>query len=100
MTPLVELYDPQQLQRVLDLAPPLIGINNRNLTTFERDLNHSIRLREEIPSDTLVVSESCIRERADVEKLIAANIGAILVGEALTKEPDVGAKVDQLLNKG
>lgn len=99
MTPLVEFYDPAQLPRVLDLSPPLIGINNRNLITFERDLNHSIRLRKEIPDDVLVVSESCIRSRADVERLRDAGVGAILVGESLTSQSDIGKQVEELIGR-
>ena len=97
LTPLVELYEPANLQRVFDAGATLIGVNNRNLRTFEVDLNHTIRLRREIPDECVLVGESGIKTHADVEKLEAAGVDAILVGESLTREPDIGAAVDRLL---
>src|SRR5206468_1273995 len=83
MTPLVELYEPDNLQRVFDAGATLIGINNRDLHSFETDLEHTLRLRERIPDHCVLVSESGIRTRADVERLQAAGVDAILVGETL-----------------
>jgi indole-3-glycerol phosphate synthase len=97
MTPLVELYEPANLARVLATGARLVGINNRNLKTFQTDLGHTIRLRPQIPADRLVVGESGIRTRADVERLEAAGVDAILVGESLMARPDIGAAVDELL---
>lgn len=97
MTPLVELYEPANLGGVLAAGARLVGINNRNLKTFQTDLEHTIRLRPQIPADRLVVGESGIRTRADVERLAAAGVDAILVGESLVARPDVGAAVDELL---
>jgi len=97
LTPLVELYEPENLQRVFDAGVTLIGVNNRNLCTFAVDLNHTIRLRREIPDECVLVGESGIKTHADVEKLEAAGVDAILVGESLTREPDIGAAVDRLL---
>ncbi len=97
MTPLVELFEPSNLDRVVDLGAKLIGINNRDLRTFTTDLEHTIRLRSKIPSDRVVVGESGIRTHEDVERLEAAGVGAMLVGESLMREPDVGAAVDGLL---
>jgi indole-3-glycerol phosphate synthase len=97
MTPLVELYDEENLPRVLDLGARLVGINNRNLRTFEVDLNHTLRMKERIPADRLVVGESGIRTRADVERLEAAGVHAILVGETFMASRDIGAAVDRLL---
>jgi len=97
MTPLVELYEPANLARVLAAGARLVGINNRNLKTFQTDLEHTIRLRPQIPADRLVVGESGIRTRADVKRLEAAGVDAILVGESLMARPDVGAAVDELL---
>ena len=94
---LVELYEPDNLERVLRLDPPLVGVNNRNLKTMTTDLEHCIRLRERIPSDVLMVGESGIHDRADVERLQNAGIHAILVGETLMKSPEIGVKVDELL---
>ncbi len=99
MTPLVELFEPANLQRVVALGAKLIGINNRDLRTFSTDLEHTIRLRSRIPSDRVVVGESGIRTHADVERLEAAGVGAILVGESLLRQPDVGAAVDVLLGR-
>ena len=99
MTPLVELYDPQNLPRVLDAGARLIGINNRNLHTFEVDLGHTLRLRQEIPDDRVVVGESGIRTRAGVERLESAGVQAMLVGESLMARDDVGAAVDELLGR-
>ena len=99
MTPLVELYDPNNLPRVLEAGATLIGVNNRNLHTFEVDLEHTIRMRKEIPEDCTLVGESGIRSREDVLKLQSAGVDAILVGESLMRQQDIGAAVDALLGK-
>jgi len=99
MTPLVEFYEPENLTRVLCIGTRLIGINNRNLHTFQTDLEHTIRLRERIPADRLVVGESGIRTRQDVERLAAAGVNAILVGESLMRQPEIGPAVDRLLGR-
>jgi indole-3-glycerol phosphate synthase len=97
MTPLVELYDPQNLPRVVAAGATLVGVNNRNLHTFEVSLDHTLRLRDAIPDECALVSESGIKTRADVERLQSADVDAILVGESLMREPDIGAAVDRLL---
>jgi indole-3-glycerol phosphate synthase len=99
MTPLVEIYEPANLPRVLDVGARLIGINNRDLRTFHTDLDHTLRLRSQIPADRVVVGESGIRTSADVERLAAAGVNAMLVGETLMRQPDIGAAVDQLLGR-
>ncbi len=99
MTPLVELHDPENLERVLRLGARLIGVNNRNLHTFQVDLEQVLRLRPKIPSECVVVAESGIRTRQDVLRLQQAGIQAMLVGEALITQPDIGAAVDSLLGK-
>jgi indole-3-glycerol phosphate synthase len=99
MAPLVELYEPANLPRVLAAGARLIGINNRDLRTFKTDLEHTLRLRGDIPGDRLVVGESGIRTRHDAERLEAAGVAAMLVGETLMARPDVGAAVDELLGK-
>jgi indole-3-glycerol phosphate synthase len=99
MTPLVELYEPENLPRVLDAGATLIGVNNRDLHSFKVDLEHSIRLREQVPADCVFVAESGIKTHADVERLAAAGVDAILVGESLTRERDIGRAVDRLLGK-
>jgi indole-3-glycerol phosphate synthase len=99
MTPLVELYDPENLSRVLDAGATLIGVNNRDLRTFTVDLNHTIRLRQRIPDDCVLVSESGVKTKADINRLQAAGVQAILVGESLMREADIGAAVDRLLGR-
>jgi indole-3-glycerol phosphate synthase len=97
MTPLVELYQPENLRRVLDCGAQLIGINNRDLRTFHTDLGHCVRLRKQIPAGRIVVGESGIRNHHDVEQLQAAGLHAMLVGETLMAKPDIGKAVDELL---
>jgi indole-3-glycerol phosphate synthase len=97
MTPLVELYEPANLARVLRVGVRLVGINNRDLRTFRTDLEHTMRLRQQIPPDRVVVGESGIRNRQDVERLEAAGVQAMLVGETLMASSDVGGAVDELL---
>jgi indole-3-glycerol phosphate synthase len=99
MTPLVELYEPENLPRVIAAGATLVGVNNRNLHTFEVRLEHTLRLRDAIPDECALVSESGIKTRADVERLEAAGVDAILVGESLMREADIGAAVDQLLGR-
>lgn len=99
MTPLVELYEPENLPRVLEAGATLVGVNNRNLRTFEVDLQHAVRLRKDVPEECVLVGESGIKSRADVELLEAAGIEAMLVGESLTRQGDIGAAVDRLLGK-
>lgn len=99
MTPLVELYDEENLQRVFDAGATLIGVNNRDLRTMVTDLEHTMRLRDRVPDQCVLVAESGIRTRADVERLQAAGIDAMLVGESLMRQPDIGAAVDQLLGR-
>lgn len=99
MESLIEIYEPANLERVLKLNPKLLGINNRNLKTFVTDLDHSISLMEQIPQETLLVSESGIRTRNDVVRLQDAGVGGILVGETLMRAENIGEKVDELLGK-
>jgi indole-3-glycerol phosphate synthase len=97
MAGLVEFHDPVNLPRVLACGADLVGINNRDLRHFGTDIEHTLRLREQIPPDILIVSESGISTRRDVERLQAAGVGAILVGESLLRSPDIGSAVDRLL---
>lgn len=99
MQSLVEVYDPENVARVLDLNLPLIGVNNRDLRTFTTDLQHTIRLREQIPAEIMVIGESGIHTRDDVQRLEAAGVHGILVGESLMRSEDIGAGVRQLLGK-
>lgn len=94
---LVEVYDPENLERVLKLEAPLIGINNRNLKTFVTDLKHSTDLADKVPDSAYLVSESGIRARSDVERLLTFGIRGILVGETLMRQDDIAAKARELL---
>ena len=97
MTPLVELHSEENLSRVLDLGATLIGINNRDLITMKTDINHVLRLKEKVPSECVLVAESGIRTRSDVEQLEAAGVRAILVGESLLSSPDPSGAAAALL---
>jgi len=99
MTPLVEFYEPANLPRVVEAGAALIGVNNRNLHTFETDLQHSMQMASRIPSDALLVSESGIRTAADVKALQDAGAAAILVGEQLMRSDDIGLAVTELLQQ-
>ena len=93
---LVEVHTRQELDLVLSLGAPTLGINNRNLQTFETTIETSLALLPLIPPGPLRVSESGFFTRADVERVVAAGAHAVLVGEALVTAPDVGAKVREL----
>ena len=99
MHALVELYDPENLDRVLDLDPPLVGVNNRDLRDFRVDLGHSLDLVTRVPAGVRFVSESGIKTRADVERLAAAGVSAVLVGETLMRADDTGAAVEALIGR-
>ena len=93
---LVEVHGEAELDLALDSGALIIGINNRDLRTLDVDLATFERLRPRVPSDRLVVSESGIRRRDDVERLVACGVDAVLVGEALMSSTDIGAKVREL----
>jgi len=94
---LLEVHDEAELELALQTDCKLIGINNRSLRTFVTDLATTERLRPKIPADRLVVAESGINRRADIERLLAAGAAAFLVGESLMREADIGAKLEELL---
>jgi indole-3-glycerol phosphate synthase len=97
LTPLVEVHDEAETERALKLKDvKLIGINNRNLATFDVSLETTERLRPMIPSEISVVAESGIFNAEDVQRLAEAKVDAILVGEALVTSQDIGAKVREL----
>jgi indole-3-glycerol phosphate synthase len=96
MDALVECYEAANVPRVLAAGATLVGINNRNLHTFEVNLTHTLALAQQIPTSCTIVSESGIKTRADVETLAAAGIKAILVGETLMKATDVKTAFEQL----
>jgi indole-3-glycerol phosphate synthase len=97
LTALVEVHDEAETQRALNLKDvKLIGINNRNLATFDVTLETTEKLRPMIPAEIAVVAESGIFTASDVERLAKANVDAILVGEALVTADDIPAKVREL----
>jgi indole-3-glycerol phosphate synthase len=97
LTPLVEVHNEVETERALKLKDVrLIGINNRNLATFDISLTTTERLRPMIPPEIMVVAESGISTASDVDRLANADVEAILVGEALITSDDIGAKVREL----
>ena len=96
MDALVEIHDERDLERALTANPRVIGINNRNLADFTVDLATTERLAPRIPGDKIVVAESGVFTRADVERAARAGAQAVLVGEALMRAEDVSAKVREL----
>ena len=90
MAVLVEVHDRDELQRALRLRTPLVGINNRNLRTFEVSLQTTLDMLPDIPADRLLVTESGILGRADVQTMRDAGVHAFLVGEAFMRAPEPG----------
>ncbi|APW45532.1 indole-3-glycerol phosphate synthase TrpC [Rhodoferax antarcticus] len=90
MAVLVEVHDADELQRALKLKTPLIGVNNRNLKTFEVSLNTTLSLMKDIPADRLLICESGIHTRQDVLRMGAAGVNAFLVGEAFMRAEEPG----------
>jgi indole-3-glycerol phosphate synthase len=99
MIPLVEIHNADDFEKTSSLDLPLIGINNRDLRTFEVDLRTTLCLREEIPSTTKVISESGIKSSNDVRLLREAGVNGILVGETLMRSPDPASKIRELLSQ-
>ncbi|MET4577385.1 indole-3-glycerol phosphate synthase TrpC [Ottowia thiooxydans] len=96
MAVLVEVHDQAELHRALKLKTPLVGINNRNLRTFEVSLDTTLSLLAEVPSDRLLVTESGIATAADVQRLREAGVHAFLVGETFMRAPEPGEALAEL----
>lgn len=100
MAVLVESHTHDELERALKLPTPLIGINNRSLHTFVTDIQCSIKLSKFIPNDRIIITESGIHERCDIELMQSHGIHTFLIGESLMRTDDIGMKLDQLLQEG
>jgi indole-3-glycerol phosphate synthase len=98
MAVLVEVHDGAELDRALKLKTPLLGINNRNLRTFDVTLDTTLALRERVPADRLLITESGILDRADVQRMRTAGVHAFLVGEAFMRAPDPGLALAELFS--
>jgi indole-3-glycerol phosphate synthase len=96
MDVLVEVHDAEELQRALKLDTKLIGINNRNLRTFETALQTTLDLKQQIPEDRIVITESGIHTSDDVKLMRDNNVYAFLVGEVFMRSESPGKKMREL----
>lgn len=96
MDVLVEVHDIDELERALQVPVSLVGINNRNLRTFEVSLDATLQMKDAVPSDRLLVTESGIHSRADVQRMRSAGVHAFLVGEAFMRAPEPGVELARL----
>ena len=96
MEALVELYEPANLPRVLDCGATLVGVNNRDLRTFVTRLEHTLDLAPRVPADRCLVSESGIKTRADMDRLRAAGVKAVLIGESFMRSADIAAALREM----
>ncbi|HEY1837200.1 MAG TPA: indole-3-glycerol phosphate synthase TrpC [Rhizomicrobium sp.] len=97
MDALVEIHDEDELDRAMRLTPDMIGINNRDLKTFVTDIGVTLRLAPKIPKDILVVAESGLATRADLDRLAEAGVTTFLIGESLMRQADVAAATRALV---
>jgi len=98
MAVLVEVHDAEELSRALKLKTPLVGINNRNLRTFEVSLDATLGMLKDVPADRILVTESGILSTADVQKMREAHVNAFLVGEAFMRAADPGQALADLFH--
>jgi indole-3-glycerol phosphate synthase len=93
---LFEVHDLKELEMALSVNAEIIGINNRDLKTLKIDLNNTFKIKKEIPSDKIVVSESGIKTRDDIVRLESAGIDAVLIGTSFMEAKDIGKKIEEL----
>ena len=98
MAVLVEVHDAEELNRALKLKTPLVGINNRNLRSFEVSLDTTLGMLKDVPADRILVTESGILTPGDVQKMRDAKVNAFLVGEAFMRAPDPGQALADLFH--
>jgi indole-3-glycerol phosphate synthase len=96
---LVEVHDRKEMEQALRAGAKIVGINNRDLKTFQTDIGTALGLAPLIPADRIVVGESGIRSRRDIEILMGAGIRAFLIGEALVGAPDIGVALKEFLGR-
>jgi indole-3-glycerol phosphate synthase len=96
MSTLVEAYQPDELPRAVAAGAKVVGVNNRDLRTFDVDFERSLRLRPTVDADHLFVSESGVETRADVARLEAAGVNAVLIGETLMRATDRAGMIAEL----
>jgi len=93
---LFEVHDLKELEMALSVNANIIGINNRDLKTLKIDLNNTFKIKKEIPSDKIIVSESGIKTRNDILRLESAGIDAVLIGTSFMEAKDIGKKIEEL----
>lgn len=98
MAVLVESHTADELERALVLPTPLMGVNNRSLHSFKTDLQTSLNLMKQLPSNKLLITESGINNAADIRLMLDAGIHTFLIGESLMRVPDIGIKLSEFMN--
>ncbi|MFT7141497.1 MAG: indole-3-glycerol phosphate synthase, partial [Sulfitobacter sp.] len=96
---LVEVHDAAEMARALNVEPDILGINNRNLKTFEVSLETTLVLKDAVSSSSLVITESGIHTKQDVQLMTEAGVFGFLVGEAFMRHPDPGVKLKELFSR-
>lgn len=100
LSALVEAHDEEEIEMAVRAGAGIIGVNNRDLKTFQVDINNCLRLRKNIPSEILFVAESGIRTREDIEALERGGVNGVLIGETFMRSQDKKAKLEELRGKG